>query len=84
MTRGTCASCRFREPDSRPEHALSGQCRRYPPLVVETVAFDGSGYNHFSQHHPWVDADHWCGEHQTVAGALLTMTARKQEADNAD
>jgi len=52
--------------------------------VVETVAFDGSGYNHFSQHHPWVDADHWCGEHQTVAGALLTMTARKQEADNAD
>jgi hypothetical protein len=62
MSGRTCATCIFRKPDDRPEYATSGQCRRYPPVVVEIVSFDGSGSNHFSQHWPWMSADDWCGE----------------------
>lgn len=64
--RETCETCRFRKPDERPAYTLSGLCRRYPPVVVETVAFDGSGMNHFSQHWPWVSRNDWCGEHSPI------------------
>ena len=60
----TCASCRFRKPDERPEYPGEGFCRRYPPIVVETVDFSGQGGNHYSQHRPWMEADDWCGEYQ--------------------
>lgn len=63
----TCSTCRFRVPDARPEYALAGQCRRYPPTVSEQVAFDGLGSNHFSQLWPWMQADDWCGEYQPEA-----------------
>lgn len=69
LTRNTCSSCRFRMADD--QIPMSGQCRRYPPIIVETVAFDGSGFNHFSQYWPFVSADDWCGEYQSLAGALL-------------
>ena len=36
----TCETCRFLEPDNRPDYAGCGTCRRFPPIVVETVAFD--------------------------------------------
>ncbi len=39
----TCETCRFLEPDNRPDYTGCGTCRRFPPIVVETVAFDGSG-----------------------------------------
>ncbi len=60
----TCETCRFLEPDNRPDYAGCGTCRRFPPIVVETVAFDGSGGNHFSQHRPWMNKGEWCGEYQ--------------------
>lgn len=60
----TCETCRFLEPDNRPDYTGCGTCRRFPPIVVETVAFDGSGGNHFSQHRPWMNKGEWCGEHQ--------------------
>lgn len=58
----TCETCRFRKPADRPELAGAGQCRRYPPIVVEQVAFDGLGSNHFGQHWPWMEPTDWCGE----------------------
>ena len=60
----TCETCRFLEPDNRPDYAGCGTCRRFPPIVVETVAFDGSGGNLFSQHRPWMYKGEWCGEYQ--------------------
>jgi hypothetical protein len=63
-TMQTCETCRFLEPDNRPDYAGCGTCRRFPPIVVETVAFDGSGANHFSQHRPWMNKGEWCGEYQ--------------------
>lgn len=58
----TCSTCRHRKPDLRPEYAGAGHCWRYPPVCVETVAFDGSGGNHFSQQRPWMQANEYCGE----------------------
>jgi hypothetical protein len=57
-----CRDCLYRQPDDRLEYSDAGQCRRYPPIVVEQVSFDGSGFNHFSQHWPWMAAFDWCGE----------------------
>lgn len=64
LARETCETCRFLEPESRPEYAGCGTCYRFPPVVIETVAFDGSGHNHFSQHRPWMHSTDWCGEYQ--------------------
>ena len=60
----TCETCRFREPDARPDYAGAGDCHRYPPIIVEQVSFDGSGLNNFSQHWPWMPVGSWCGEHK--------------------
>ena len=60
----TCETCRFLEPDNRPDYTGCGTCRRFPPIVVETVAFDGSGGLLVAQHRPWMNKGEWCGEYQ--------------------
>lgn len=67
MTDKTCANCRFRMPDDRPEHVGSGQCRRNPPTVVSVpttprVADDTGQGAWIEQHWPWMTAADWCGE----------------------
>ena len=59
-----CGTCKYRKADERPEYAGSGLCRRFPPIIVEQVSFDGSGFNNFSQHWPWMNGSDWCGEYR--------------------
>lgn len=63
----TCSTCRFRHPDERPGYEGAGECRRFPPSVlIWTVAHpDEPTQPGFEQHFPWMQADGWCGEHQT-------------------
>jgi hypothetical protein len=59
----TCETCRFRKPDSRPEYASSGYCRRYPPQVAQWTHPDYNGPQ-YDQHWPWMAGEDFCGEHQ--------------------
>lgn len=76
----SCRDCLYRKPDERPEYKDAGHCHRYPPVVVETVAFDGSGMNHYSQHRPWMAADDWCGEWVTSSTIMPPRLANSAQS----
>jgi len=63
---GRCETCRFREPDNRPEYPGAGFCQRYPPTLAVWTASGpyGEPQANFEQHWPWMAANARCGEYQ--------------------
>lgn len=55
-----CRTCRFREPDPRPDYDGAGWCRRNPPAL--NVTTDSIGDSFYHQDWPWMHATDWCGE----------------------
>ena len=66
----TCETCRFREPDARPDYAGAGNCHRYPPTVAvwTMTGHDQPSQPGFEQHWPWMPVGSWCGEHKPKGG----------------
>jgi hypothetical protein len=71
----TCETCRFLRP-SKYESGAIGNCRRYPPQIVESggdewyAPYDNSVW----WASPCVEADEWCGEYQPVVATVPVST----------
>lgn len=63
MTKPTCATCPFWDPDNFDE----GDCRKNPPVVVMADIGLESGSMVAATRWPQVDRDDWCGEHPDFA-----------------
>lgn len=63
---GNCGTCRFREPDARPEYPGAGFCHRFPPTIAlwTVTGHDLPSQPGFEQQRPWMQAADWCGEYQ--------------------
>lgn len=58
-----CSTCRYwREQTESEDEVRWGHCHRYPPMIVATVADDGSDMVDSAQ--PWTSLPAWCGEHK--------------------
>jgi hypothetical protein len=60
----SCANCRYFFPAGEESNREIGDCRRYPPRVVQFSIKEG-----VESAHPIVSEDEWCGEWASVKGA---------------